>query len=57
MRGALVRDRAGDVWKRGTTRWTCQAPVDGVRIRNVGRLYWGDLTRMYGPLVVVEGAP
>jgi hypothetical protein len=53
-RGALVRDRDGDLWRRGTTRWSCLAPVDGVRVRRVGRLHWGDLVRTYGPLTPVE---
>jgi len=51
QRGARVRDRDGDVWRRGTTRWTCEAPVDGVRIERVGRLRWYALESMYGPLV------
>jgi hypothetical protein len=49
-RGAKVRDRDGDVWVRGNTRWTCQAPVDGVRVRRVGRLPWFALKDQYGPL-------
>jgi hypothetical protein len=49
-RGAVVRDREGDLWKRGNTRWTCQTPVDGVRVLRVGRLHWPALEHMYGPL-------
>lgn len=52
--GALVRDRDGDVWRRGRTRWTCQTPVDGVRVRRVGRLPWSGLVSMYGPLTVID---
>lgn len=51
-RGAVVVDRDGDRWRRGTTRWTCLAPVDGVRVRSVGRLPWYALVSMYGPLTV-----
>lgn len=53
-RGARVRDRDGDVWRRGNTRWTCQSPIDGVRIRAVGRLPWFTLKDWYGPLTVVD---
>ena len=49
-RGALVRDRDGDLWRRGNTRWTCQAAVDGQRVLRVGRLHWSALVSMYGPL-------
>lgn len=55
-RGALVRDRDGDVWKRGNTRWTCQTPIDGKRVQSVGRLPFYALVSMYGPLTIVEGA-
>lgn len=53
-RGTVVRDRDGDLWRRGNTRWSCMAPVDGVRVRRVGRLPWGPLVQMYGPITVVE---
>ena len=53
-RGAKVRDRDGDVWRRGNTRWTCQAPVDGVRVTRVGRLHWIELEQLYGPLERVD---
>lgn len=53
-RYALVRDRDGDVWRRGNTRWTCTTPVGTRGITNVGRLHWADLVRMYGPLTEVE---
>jgi len=56
-RYSVVRDREGDLWKRGNTRWTCQTPVDGVRVLRVGRLHWTALARMYGPLTVVEANP
>lgn len=52
---SLVRDRAGDIWERGRTRWTCTAPVDGRRILRVARLYWSSLSSMYGPVQVVRG--
>lgn len=55
-RYALVRDKDGDVWRRGNTRWTCTAPVDGIRVRRVGRLHWDTLQRMYGPLTPVSGS-
>lgn len=54
--GSRVRDRDGDIWRRGRTRWTCEAPVDGDRVTRVGRLPWGDLERKYGPLVQIEGS-
>lgn len=52
-RGSLVRDKDGDLWKRGNTRWTCQAPVDGRRVLQVGRLPWYALLSEYGPLTDV----
>lgn len=48
--GSRVRDRDGDTWRRGRTRWSCEAAVDGDRVRRVGRLQWSDLERLYGPL-------
>lgn len=51
---SLVRDREGDVWQRGRTRWTCQAPVDGRRVLRVGRLHWSALQSMYGPLEILR---
>ena len=53
-RGARVRDRDGDIWKRGNTRWTCEARVDGARVTRVGRLPWYALVSQYGPLTLVE---
>jgi len=53
-RGALVRDRDGDVWRRGNTRWSCIAPVDGVRVQRVARLPWSAVQSFYGPLGVVD---
>lgn len=49
-RGARVVDKDGDVWVRGTARWTCQARVDGRRVQRVGRLPWFALVSQYGPL-------
>lgn len=54
-RGARVRDKDGDVWVRGNTRWTCQAPVDGDRVRSVGRLPWYTLVDWYGPVEMLDG--
>nr|WP_278101885.1 hypothetical protein [Microbacterium proteolyticum] len=51
---SLVRDRAGDLWERGRTRWTCCAPVDGRRILRVARLPWSALVSWYGPVEVVR---
>ncbi|GAB2734657.1 hypothetical protein [Nocardioides pakistanensis] len=53
-RGTVVRDRDGDLWRRGNTRWSCLAPVDGERVTRVGRLPWYALKRQYGPLTLVE---
>lgn len=53
-RGTRVRDKDGDVWRRGNTRWSCEAPVDGVRIQRAGRLPWYALVNQYGPLELVE---
>ena len=53
-RGAVVRDRDGDLWKRGNTRWTCQARVDGDRVQQVARLPWYALASQYGPLTEVQ---
>ncbi len=52
--GATVRDRSGDLWRRGRTRWTCMAPVDGVRVQRVARLPWYALVDQYGPVEVVD---
>lgn len=51
---SLVRDKDGDTWLRGRTRWTCQAPVDGNRVSRVGRLPWYALVTQYGPLEVIR---
>lgn len=53
-RGTIVRDRDGDRWRRGSTRWTCMAAVDGVRVLRAGRLHWSALVDMYGPIRLVE---
>lgn len=53
-RDSLVRDKDGDLWRRGNTRWTCQAEVDGSRVTRVGRLPWYALQSMYGPLELVR---
>lgn len=52
--GSLVRDKDGDLWQRGRTRWSCLAPVDGVRVLRAGRLPWYELARQYGPLELVR---
>lgn len=52
--GARVVDRDGDTWRKGRTRWSCEAPVDGRRVTSVGRLGWGDLVSRYGPLRVLD---
>lgn len=55
---SLVRDKDGDIWQRGRTRWTCQTPVGSRGVTNVGRLPWYALVRQYGPLILVrEGKP
>lgn len=54
-RGAVVVDRDGDRWVRGTTRWTCQARVDGARVQQVARLPWYALVDRYGPVRVEPG--
>ena len=51
--GDRVRDKDGDVWRFGRTRWSCEAPVDGVRVTRVGRLPTSALESMYGPLAPV----
>jgi hypothetical protein len=53
-RGARVRDKDGDTWRRGTTRWNCEAAVDGVRVTRAGRLPWVNLVQWYGPLEVID---
>ena len=53
-RGTVVRDREGDTWRRGTTRWNCEAPVDGARVQRAGRLPWYALVDQYGPLTLVS---
>lgn len=52
-KGARVRDRDGDLWVRGNTRWNCLATVDGHRVTNAGRMPWYALESKYGPLEVV----
>ena len=63
-RGSKVRDADGHIWRRGTTKWTCQAKVgtyyrgaDGRwhQVQQVGRLPWGALSSKYGPLSEVAG--
>lgn len=51
--GSRVLDRQGDIWRRGRTRWTCTAAVDGRRVMRVGRLHWHALEATYGPLQIV----
>lgn len=53
-RYTVVRDKDGDQWRRGNTRWTCTTPVGSRGVTNVGRLGWHDLNRMYGPLILVS---
>lgn len=53
-RGTRVRDKGGDVWRFGRTRWTCETPIDGIRVTAVGRLPTATLERWYGPLTGVE---
>lgn len=52
-RGMVARDRFGDAWRRGNTRWTCLSPVDGERIQSVARLPHGELLSQYGPVVQI----
>jgi hypothetical protein len=52
--GARVRDRDGDTWRKGRTRWTCEARVDGRRVEVVARLPWYALVSKYGPVEVVD---
>lgn len=52
--GARVLDAHGDTWKRGRTRWTCEAEVDGSRIQRVARMGWSDMLREYGPVRVID---
>jgi hypothetical protein len=52
--GARVRDRDGDTWRRGRTRWTCEARVDGRRVTAVARLPWSSLVSWYGPVEVLD---
>lgn len=51
---SIVVDSQGDQWVRGRVWWKCLAKVDGERVRNVGRLHWSDLVRMYGPIRVLR---
>lgn len=63
-RGARVVDADGHEWRRGTTRWSCLAPVGEryfsvakkryLTVESVGRLPWFALKRSYGPLSVVD---
>lgn len=50
-RGTLVRDKDGDVWRKGTAwwHWTGRSVDTGP-----GKLLWDSLERMYGPLEVVS---
>jgi hypothetical protein len=52
--GARVRDRDGDTWRKGRTRWSCETPPDGRRIVVVARLPWSQLVAQYGPIAVVD---
>ena len=51
-RGTIARDREGDLWRFGRSRWWCLAPTDGVRVTRVARLGTADLVSEYGPVVV-----
>jgi hypothetical protein len=51
-RGTVVKDRDGDLWRRGNTRWSCMAAVDGQRVQRVGRLPWYALVDQYGPITL-----
>lgn len=53
-RGSLVRDKDGDLWRRGNTRWSCLAEVDGTRVLRVARLPWYALVDQYGPVELVR---
>jgi hypothetical protein len=53
-RGMVARDRFGDAWRRGNTRWTCLSPVDGERIQSVARLPHSELLSQYGPVVQIR---
>lgn len=50
-RGTLVRDREGDVWRKGTAwwHWTGRSADTGP-----GKLLWPQLDQMYGPLTVIK---
>lgn len=50
-RGTLVRDRDGDIWRKGTAWWHWTAPNPNA---DVHVLLWSSLESMYGPLVVVS---
>lgn len=50
----MVRDREGDVWRKGTAWWHW---TDRSRTTGPGKLLWGDLDRRYGPLTVVSEEP
>lgn len=55
-RGTVVLDQHGDAWRRDRMgRWTCLAPVDGVRRTKVEHLVWTELVTRYGP--VTQGLP
>ena len=54
-RGTRVRDKDGDVWRRGNTRWNCEtSPGTRRHVTSVGRLPWYALVSMYGPVTLVE---
>jgi hypothetical protein len=50
-RGAVVRDRNGDVWQRGASRWTCMKVMEGGPVQHLARQTWEDVWKSYGPLV------
>lgn len=52
--GARVVDKDGDTWRRGRTRWTCEAAVDGRRVSSVGRMTWSGLVSAYGPVRALD---
>lgn len=65
-RGARVTDADGHIWRRGTTRWSCEAEIGTsyfskrkrrmVVVESVGRLPWYALQDQYGPLTLVDDA-
>lgn len=50
-RGTLVRDREGDIWRKGTTWWLWTGRETGT---GAGKMRWSDLVRRYGPIELVR---